>query len=98
MGCYINLPMKTSGAEQLVARGATIIKRPATFSGIPEGKVLVCVVQNPTFDAAGVAYDEAEFRRMLSSMGPRDHTWLLLDRSLALSLNPHIPNYETGAS
>lgn len=95
MGCYIDLPMKTSKAEQLIGLGAQRIDvPPSNLRALPDGKVLICVVKNPTFDAAGVAYNQAELDRMLGGIAGRDHMWLVLDRSIALELAPHIPNYE----
>lgn len=94
MGCYIDLPGKRGHAEKLMALGAVEVGPPESIAEVPKGTVLICVVQNSVFDAAGVAYSEAEFQRMVGGMNGREHTWLLLDRPIALDLNPQIPNYE----
>lgn len=62
----------------------------------PEGSTvgLVCVIENGTFDAAGVAFDEMEFRRFVDGRDGRHWTWLMMpkDKILALAHLKEWPN------
>jgi len=58
------------------------------FSSIPKDKVLVCLVDNYIFQAAGVAYDEREFIEFNSPDDDRPKTWFLIDREKARAIAP----------
>lgn len=86
MGYYIEVPDKHNKAQQIIdLYGAVKLPPPddlvAYWTGIPEGKALVCVMQNGPFDAAdaaGYAFDYREFFRFAIPDG-REKTWLLMD-------------------
>lgn len=52
----------------------------------PEGKTLICVVENPAYDAAGIIYDKGEFYSFLEP-DIRPRTWLLMDTTKVRALN-----------
>lgn len=62
---------QTPGAE-------TLDGPPASFDEIPEGKYLICVVDNGAWDAAGIAYSRNQFRRFTADPLRRPKVWLLL--------------------
>ena len=95
MGCYLETPLSHGKAQQLVELyGAELrLLRPKHLKDVPEGKVLVCVLQNPTFDAAGVCYNNQEMLDFDQPSDYRPKTWLYLDMDKACELNPHTKNY-----
>ncbi len=82
MGYYINevdgKPLGSNKKEELIKLGATVIGCPVNFSDVPNGKSLICVVNNYIFEAAGHAYSEREFEAFAEPDG-RPRTWLLMD-------------------
>jgi hypothetical protein len=78
MGYYINkynskeLPPKGK-AQFLINEGAQVVKGPIEFQDN-----LVCVVENPFFDAAGYAYDVNEMRTFNDPEDHRRKTWLIV--------------------
>lgn len=62
MGYYINPPEGTK--EQWLEKFGQMISDPAWPA--PEGMIPVCLIENPTFTAAGIAYCEEEFKGFLA--------------------------------
>lgn len=90
MGYYIQTPENLNKVRQLVRlHGAEIIPfPPEKLSDIIGDKALICVVQNGTFDAAGLCYNQQEleaFRRADEGY-QRPRTWLLMDKAEAHEL------------
>ncbi len=87
MGCFIETARPRAKAEQILAAYPDAIVlpgAPASFADVPADKGLVCVVENPGFDAAAFVYDAAELERCQPSPGDvRKHTYLLMDRAEA---------------
>ena len=89
MGYYIQTPDHNNKALQIVNMfDAKVIPQPKSFSEVPLGKALICVIQNQLFDAAGFAFDEKEFEafRAPDTDRQRPRTWLLMDRNRAEAL------------
>jgi hypothetical protein len=64
---------------------AEIIPSPPAWEDIPEDKVLIIVVENELFEAAGVAYDEREYAAMMhDSQVERPRKFVLMDKEIAL--------------
>ena len=59
MGCYMN-PEGMTKEEWLIAHGEAT-GRPAKFDERP-GFLPVCLMRNPMFSAAGIAYTQGELR------------------------------------
>lgn len=72
----------------LVAQGAVRATEPETFEAIPAGQTLICVIENPAFEAAGVVYCPAELRRFKYDESTRPKTWLLLSTPTVKQLLP----------
>lgn len=87
MGYYIQTAgAKGKAAAIVLEHNATIIPCPKRFDEVPDHKALICVVENPAFDAAGFCYDEREFQAWTApDHGPyqRPRTWLVMDRKTA---------------
>jgi uncharacterized protein (DUF1330 family) len=89
MGYYIQTGMNRHKAVYLVTEfGGSIIEQPRSLSEIPADKALIVVVENPSFDAAALAFDEREFQAFVQpdSGYQRTRTFVLLDRDLAYKL------------
>ena len=91
MGYYIQTPNNQNKAEQLVRlhNAQRILGQPETFDP-PKDKVLICVVQNGPFDAAGICFDSREFDEFTRSSDDRPKTWLLMNKEQVLYLNPNV--------
>lgn len=90
MGYYIEVPHHKDKATQLrQLHGAEVLTDVPRIADVPPDKVLICVAENPLFDAAGVAYDQAEADAFAEFDGRRK-TWLLLDKAKALALQPRL--------
>jgi hypothetical protein len=93
MGCYIQTGRNTHKAAHLIAVGARFINKPDAFE-VPEGKVLICVVENGLFDAAAVIFDEREFTDFsVNDHTGRARTWLLMDKSAVLAIAPYAADF-----
>ncbi len=81
MGYYIEVPENKGKAKQLVdLYEAKIIQKPSSFNEIPTDKALICVVVNPSFDAALFCYSNKEFQLFSYSWDDgRPKIWLLMD-------------------
>lgn len=77
MGYYIEGRTVKGKAQYIVDElGGEIVPRPALFADVPEGKALICVVDNGLFEAAGFACDEREFEAFAAEdTGPAESTW-----------------------
>lgn len=94
MGLYIETPLPTMKAMHLeIHHKGVRINRPKTLKEIPKGHILVCVVDNLSYEAAALVYDE----RLLKSYGdPSDYrrkTWLVIPTKEAMKLNPRLEAY-----
>lgn len=90
MGIYIETGTNKEKAKWLVERGLVteFTTTPASMDDVPPGRVLICVVENPFFDAAAVVYDQREFEDFSDPSDPRRKTWLAMDKRFAAKLAP----------
>ena len=74
MGYYIEVPSLKGKAEQIrkILGGEVLEKRPKSFADVPQGKALICVVDNGQFEAAAFCYSEREFREFAASDNLQD--------------------------
>ena len=87
MGYYIQVPENLNKARQLVdIYAAQVIFRPEQFNDIPNDLGLICVVENPGFDAAAYCYSQGEFAEFCRADG-RIKTWLTMDKGMAERLS-----------
>jgi hypothetical protein len=91
MGYYVELPLHRNKAEQLVRlHNAELVLSPESFN-FDGDYALICVIENPLFDAACIAYDESERDDCLNPKDTRDKVWLKLPKSVVKKLNPRVP-------
>lgn len=87
MGYYIQVPDNLNKAMQLVnIHNAEIIPCPESFSDVPDNLGLVCVVENPGFDAAAYCYSQSEFAEFTREDG-RIKLWLVMNKEKAEKLS-----------
>lgn len=88
MGYYIETPSGRDKAGQLRRlAGAVDVDPDKVAWPPPEGKALVCVVDNGWMEAAAVAYDEAEYNVFNAPDDTRPRTWLYMDADSAANLS-----------
>lgn len=90
---YINKGLKAldKAADIVQMYGGVFIRRPASFSEVPEGKALICVMRNSDFDAALFVYNEREFAAATRPGDDRCKQWLLIDWDKACELTEYQP-------
>lgn len=88
MGYYIETGMSRNKALSLVTEhNGQIIDQPASFAEIPADKALIIIVDNRMFEAAALAFSEAEFKEFTSPYDGRPKQYVLLDKKLAHELS-----------
>ena len=85
MGYYIPCPVDQGKAAWLAKRAdADLLEEcPRAWREWPDDKSLIVVVTNGTWEAAAVAFSEAEFRMFTDPEDKRPKQYLLMDRRLA---------------
>jgi hypothetical protein len=82
VGYYVEVPgTSTNKAEKIIKIfNARIIsqEQAEAFAEDPD-KAVICVVVNPSFDAAAFCHNAAEFKRLTYRLDPRPKTWLVTD-------------------
>jgi hypothetical protein len=76
MGVYIN-PQGTSKEAWLLDHATDHSFYPV-WDAVPEGYLPVCLVLNPGFTAAGVAYDKAEMEAFADPSDQRIRRWYMV--------------------
>ncbi|KKK81168.1 hypothetical protein LCGC14_2816160 [marine sediment metagenome] len=89
MGYYIN-PEHCTKEGWLDSYGESVYPPDGLRWPPPNGKVLVCLIKNPTFTAAGIAYCEEEFRVFLSYRDPRLRKWYTVPRAHIIAVCPEV--------
>jgi hypothetical protein len=81
MGWYLETPRPREKAAQLVKiHNARIVTCEQAEAFIEDGKkAVICVVQNPAFDAAAFCHSSEEFKHMNYAGDKRPKTWLVID-------------------
>lgn len=88
MGYYIETAGVHGKAQVLVEKaGAERLPSVPRWEDIPEGKALICVVDNGIFEAAGFAYSFSEYMAFTNPDDFRTKEWLLMDRAKAEDLS-----------
>ena len=91
MGYYIEVPQLKQKARQLQElHGGKVVPMPQSFADVPTDKVLVIVVDNGPFEAAAIVYSAEEFAAFTLPCDYRPRSAVLLDRDVAIRLNPQI--------
>jgi hypothetical protein len=80
MGWYIQGPALGKAQFIVSEYDGKIIPCPKSFSEVPDGKALVCVVKNGPFDAAAYCFNDHEFEAFTYPCDCRPKTWLLVDK------------------
>ena len=88
MGFYINPPEGTK-EDWLLRNGQAMI---SPDWPPPEGQVLVCMVDNGPFRAAGICYDKSEWEEF-TAPDSRSKEWYLVPREKILTVCPSVENF-----
>lgn len=95
MGIYINPTgmSKEAWLSMYMKEGSSV---PYTWDSVPSDMGLVCLVDNGLFTAAGVAFDENEFKAFNNPEDLRQKIWCIVPRARLLEVCPdlqHIDGY-----
>lgn len=89
MGYYIQTNSNFGKAAEIASQhGAEILDHIPTWDEA-DGRAIVCVVENPLFEAAAYAYSPEELKVFANPSDHRPKTWLLMDRSKAEQLTSY---------
>jgi len=86
---FTHLPVcGKAAALRASGHAAELAEPPKSYSGLPEDKALLVVVENGPFDAVAYPDEEREFNRIFYRKvpDPRPTTLFLMDRTLAETL------------
>ena len=86
MGFYIEGPLKDKEVFMHHEYGAESCVCPKSYSDIPKGKALICIIDNGPFEAAGFCFDEEEFEEFIAP-DPRPRSYVLINRTKAEELS-----------
>lgn len=92
MGYYIEFRDAHNKGDQLLAdKESEAVELSRVPESVPGDKnVLVCVVENRSFDAAGIVYDNRELREFSDLRDGRPKRWFLVNKQWALKKNPQV--------
>ena len=85
MSSYLMVPAAKGKVTYLHDIVAVRVSKPERFSDVPYGEALICVVENPQFEAAMLVQDEKDFQ-VCSHGDLRPKTWLLMGKQMAEEL------------
>ena len=85
MGFYLDVPEPKADFLVDNHQGVRLSDRPDVLADIPKDRMLICVVDNFTFEAAGIAFDDQELRRFSDHDG-RPREWLTIPRDEAVKI------------
>lgn len=92
VGYYIECSKRLGKAEEIrdnPEAKAVLVHKPE-FIDPTTDRILVCVLHNISFDAAGIVYDRVEFADFASPSDRRPKTWLEVDLDWVRTQNPAI--------
>jgi hypothetical protein len=87
MGIYIN-PIGQDKGDWLIANMDEYFDRLPNFDTVPDDSVLVCLVNNGPFTAAGVIVDDYEYRAMSQPSDVRPKGWFFVKRDKVAAVCP----------
>lgn len=92
MGYYIEVPLSQGKAKQMAdLHKAELVLSPEKFD-FSGSDALLCVVENPAWDAIAIAYDADERDAFLpTDSDQRPRVWLKIPKRLAKKLQPRAP-------
>ena len=98
MGLYINPPTK-SKEDWLTDNGALMLTVPNEYKSVGATGTywLVCLVDNPTFSAAGVCYSQQELEEWRHPGDKRPKRWYLVEQDRLLTVVPDLLQWEEEA-
>lgn len=98
MGYYLDVPNALNKASQLIKlhNAVDIGLAPDKLSDISKDKVLVCVIENGTFDAAAICFSQEELEAFHYDGTDRRRTWLTLDLEEVVKMKTHLEEYLRG--
>ena len=85
MGFYLDVPEPKAEYLYEHAKGIHLDAEPDSFADVPKDQLLICVVDNFTFEAAGICFDEKELQRFTEHDG-RPREWLTIPREEAVKI------------
>ncbi len=88
MGLYVTKKLSNlNKAHQLITKfNARVCATIPPFYSVPPHLILISVVENGPYDAAGVIYDEIEYNTKINLIDDRKRTWLLMRRDIVQKL------------
>lgn len=88
MGYYV-APISEAKEAWLERHSVKKADVPPEWSDIPEGCLVVCLVDNKVFTAAGIAYDEEELARF-KEPDKRKRVWYMIPKTKLIEVNPSL--------
>lgn len=91
MGLYVN--PRDMEKEEWLEKNCTLKSRQAIgWEFLTDDHLIVCLIYNGLFTAAGVAYDSEEYKRFADNDG-RPKEWFMVNKELLKKVCPDYGNY-----
>ena len=96
MGFYLETPESRRKADQLIGASGAIERLATNAWPAPDGFMVVVVVSNPFFDAAGIAFDKQEFDEFTDPDDNRPKRFLWVSNEYIKAQKPHLSDAVDG--
>lgn len=90
MGYYIDPTNGQTKEEWLTEHGIRLMGVPETIDEGGEDLLPVCLVNNGAFNAAGIAFSNAELRVFASPRDTRPKVWYLVEKKDLFEVQPNV--------
>jgi hypothetical protein len=91
MGAYVNPPVGTK--EQWLEQNGTRASANIKFRDIPANSMLVVVVDNGMFTAAGICFDEREFNDFTDESDDRPKRYFVVETEKLHTVSDELKDY-----
>ena len=97
MGAYVNPPGEAKEAWLLREGKLLPVAKIPDWDLVPSDLLIVCLVTNPDFTAAGICFDEKELIRFSDPRDERSKIWFLVDTEKLLNVSSELEGHLIGA-
>lgn len=94
MGYYIQTPRTLRGKAEYIIKNYDafpVCGEPQNFNGISKNQIFICVVDNGSFEAAAIIYNQKELKEFTRVGDTRHKVWLVMNKDIAEEMVGPLP-------